>query len=76
MRWPAAISALTLLLWLCTAAGALGTLWWFFDLFAHFRLQYTVLFLLCLALSLLGRHWRAALAALLGRWSTVWPSPA
>ena len=47
-----------------TLFGFLGRLWWFFDLFSHFRVQYAVGLSICGVLLLLGRRWKTALALL------------
>jgi endonuclease/exonuclease/phosphatase (EEP) superfamily protein YafD len=66
-----------------TLAGFLGGTWWFFDLFAHFRLQYAgALLLLGPALWLFGRGRWAAVAlacgfvnvAVVAPQLVVWPS--
>ena len=58
------------LLGLCVSAGAVvcaatllgfaGRLWWFFDLFSHFRVQYLLSLSLVVLLTLLGRRFRAS----------------
>lgn len=48
---------------LATAAGFAGALWWRFDLFAHFRVQYLSVGGLCAVGLVLGRRWRAAAVA-------------
>jgi endonuclease/exonuclease/phosphatase (EEP) superfamily protein YafD len=49
------------LILLCSVIGLLGSIWWFFDLFNHFRPQALVAALCLLAPSLVFR-WRAAIA--------------
>jgi endonuclease/exonuclease/phosphatase (EEP) superfamily protein YafD len=59
-------------LWLLTAAGVvvsattiigfLGRLWWFLELFSHFRVQYLLSLIPITVLLLLGRKFRVALA--------------
>ena len=43
-----------------SAIGFLGPFWWFFDLFSHFRVQYSVILFLVVAGLLFGRQWIAA----------------
>jgi endonuclease/exonuclease/phosphatase (EEP) superfamily protein YafD len=72
--------ALNLVLMLAAAGLALATvlalaarLWWAFDLFSHFRLQYVVAALILLAAALALRDWRTAivlaLVALVHGWA-------
>ncbi len=44
----------------CAVLGLLGGLWWFFDLFAHFRLQYAVVLSIVTAVYACLRRWRIA----------------
>ena len=46
------------------AAGNLGRYWWWFDLAAHFRVQYFVVALGLCGVALLTRCWKWALASL------------
>jgi endonuclease/exonuclease/phosphatase (EEP) superfamily protein YafD len=56
----------TVLVWLALLAGLLNRLAWPFDLFAHFRVQYAVLFVVLALLLLILRRWVFALLALAG----------
>lgn len=56
----------TVLVWLALLAGLLNRLAWPFDLFAHFRVQYAVLFVVLALLLLILRRWVFALFALAG----------
>jgi len=49
-----------LIICLANLAGFGGKLWWRFDLFSHFRVQYLVLLLLACLLYLIGRRYAAA----------------
>jgi endonuclease/exonuclease/phosphatase (EEP) superfamily protein YafD len=56
----------TVLVWLALLAGLFSRIAWTFDLFAHFRVQYAVLFLLLGLLLLIARQWLFALVAIAG----------
>lgn len=56
-----------------TWIGWLGRWFWFFDLFDHFRLQYSVLCLIALLWLGLRRRWKLALFALMSLLANVWP---
>ncbi len=56
-----------------TWIGFLGSLWWFFDLFDHFRLQYLAVSFAALAWFLVRRKWRLAVLALLALGANGWP---
>jgi endonuclease/exonuclease/phosphatase (EEP) superfamily protein YafD len=67
---------------LCTVFGFLGRWWWRFDLFSHFRWQYTIL--LGVAILFLARHGQILLAGVFGLFEIVnlwliapfyWPRP-
>ncbi len=53
-------------LWTATVLALLDTVWWPFDLFAHFRIQYCVLLAACSAALIFRRHWRLAFFSLTG----------
>ncbi len=62
LLWAAAdVIALTLIL--STLAGFLGRLWWVFDLFSHFRVQYLAGLLILLPAYVIGRRRGQALVA-------------
>lgn len=56
----------TVLVWLALLAGLFSRTVWLFDLFAHFRVQYAVLFVVLTVLLLVLRRWMFALVALAG----------
>jgi endonuclease/exonuclease/phosphatase (EEP) superfamily protein YafD len=56
----------TALVWLALLAGLFSRAAWPFDLFAHFRVQYAVLFVVLTLLLLILRRWVVALVALAG----------
>ncbi|MBL8269986.1 endonuclease/exonuclease/phosphatase family protein [Steroidobacter sp.] len=56
----------TAVVWLSLLAGLLGRLAWPFDLFAHFRVQYAVSFVLLAAVAAMLRRYGLALAAAFG----------
>jgi endonuclease/exonuclease/phosphatase (EEP) superfamily protein YafD len=49
-----------------TIFGFAGAVWWPFDLFSHFRLQYVIALLLMLLLALLLKRWKLAALAFIG----------
>jgi endonuclease/exonuclease/phosphatase (EEP) superfamily protein YafD len=63
----------TVLVWLALLAGLLNRVAWLFDLFAHFRVQYAVLFVVLALLLLVLRRWVFALVALAGLGVSVVP---
>lgn len=56
-----------------TWIGWLGRWFWFFDLFDHFRLQYTLLCFIALLWLGLRRRWMPALFALASLLANAWP---
>lgn len=56
----------TVLVWLSLLAGLLNRAAWFFDLFAHFRVQYATLFLIFAFVLLILRRWVFAVVAFVG----------
>jgi endonuclease/exonuclease/phosphatase (EEP) superfamily protein YafD len=62
-----------LALWLALLAAYAGRFAWFLDLFAHFRVQYTALFLICAAVLLAVGLRAAAIAACAGAVLSAWP---
>ena len=57
---------MTWALWFAFGIGNLGTHVWFLDLFANFRVQYMVLFALCVVVLTIVRWRKTALVALVG----------
>lgn len=53
---------LGLLSGICLTFGMLGSMWWFFDLFAHFRIQYAFVSFAGFTLAVVGRSRRVAAA--------------
>lgn len=56
----------TVIVWLAQLAGLFSRAAWPFDLFAHFRVQYAVLFVVLALTLLILRRWMFALVALAG----------
>ena len=63
----------TVSVWLALLAGLLGRAAWPLDLFAHFRIQYAVLFILLAATLLILRRWIVASVAMIGLVVSVIP---
>jgi len=67
--WPRALRVVIVGLLLGTGVSGLlawfGAWAWWLDLFAHFRLQYSIALLLALGLAVVARRWRLALVAAL-----------
>ena len=63
----------TVTVWLALLASLLGRAAWPLDLFAHFRIQYAVLFILLAATLLILRRWVIASAAIIGLVVSVIP---
>jgi endonuclease/exonuclease/phosphatase (EEP) superfamily protein YafD len=64
-RWltlPGLLVAAGTMVCVATGCGFAGRLWWVFDLFSHFRLQYFLSISLALVLSLPARRFRASTA--------------
>jgi endonuclease/exonuclease/phosphatase (EEP) superfamily protein YafD len=59
--------------WLALLAGLFGPAAWPLDLFAHFRIQYSVLFILLAAALLILRRWIVAAVAMIGLVVSVIP---
>jgi endonuclease/exonuclease/phosphatase (EEP) superfamily protein YafD len=60
-------------LWLALLAAQAGRVAWFLDLFAHFRVQYAALFVVCAVALLVMRQTAVALAAGAGALLSAWP---
>lgn len=75
LRLTGLASASGLIVILSSLLGFLGPVWWFFDLFSHFRLQYALALLLVIPLLARAGRWTwAALAgvvALLNLWTVA-----
>jgi endonuclease/exonuclease/phosphatase (EEP) superfamily protein YafD len=65
------VAMLTWILWFALGIGYLGAQVWFLDLFANFRVQYVVLFALCVVALTIVRWRKTALVALVGVASTT-----
>src|SRR5262245_61424742 len=66
-------SAALVALWLALLAAYAGAFGWFLDLFAHFRVQYAALFVVCAAMLLAANRRVLALTACVGALLSAWP---
>ena len=60
LSMPGLLTAAGAIVGTSSVIGFLGQLWWFFDLFSHFRVQYSLTLFVVVAGLLIGRQWVAA----------------